>query len=105
MGKKNQERRVYAREFKAGAADMVWRREKPIAQAAGDLGIGGAVSRRRGGLAALSRTRTASGRGAGPAAEGSQSTWGRGVKLHFTRNPKKSGRTLVRVIFVQGEPQ
>jgi hypothetical protein len=23
------------------------------------------------------------------------------VKLRFTRNPKKSGRTLVRVIFVQ----
>jgi transposase-like protein len=52
---------VYAREFKAGAADMVWRREKPIAQAAGDLGIGGAVSRRR-----TRRAREAAGEGSPP---------------------------------------
>jgi transposase-like protein len=31
MGKKNQERRVYTREFKAGAAALSRRREKPIA--------------------------------------------------------------------------
>jgi transposase-like protein len=46
MGKKNQERRVYTRELKAGAAAMARKLEKPIARVTGDLGVGGAVSRR-----------------------------------------------------------
>jgi hypothetical protein len=29
---------------------------------------------------------------------------GGGMKLRFTRNPKKNSRTLVRVIFTQTEP-
>jgi transposase-like protein len=39
MEKKMKERRVYTEEFKAGAAAMAEKREKPVTQIAGDLGV------------------------------------------------------------------
>jgi transposase len=39
MGKKMKERRVYTKEFKAEAAALAEKREKPVSQIAQDLGI------------------------------------------------------------------
>jgi transposase len=39
MGKKDSERRVYTREFKAEAAALAEKREKPVSHVAADLGI------------------------------------------------------------------
>ena len=39
MGKKMKERRVYTKEFKAEAAALAEKREKPVRQIAGDLGV------------------------------------------------------------------
>nr|AGS52034.1 IS3 family element, transposase orfA [uncultured bacterium contig00008] len=39
MGKKDKERRVYTKEFKAEAVALAEKREKPISQIAKDLGI------------------------------------------------------------------
>jgi len=39
MAKKNEERRVYTKEFKAEAVALAEKREKPISQAAKDLGL------------------------------------------------------------------
>jgi transposase-like protein len=39
MGKKDKERRNYSKEFKAEAAAPAAKREKPISQIAGDLGV------------------------------------------------------------------
>ncbi|MDR0400680.1 MAG: transposase [Treponema sp.] len=39
MGKKEQERRVYPQEFKDEAVALARRQEKPVRQAAADLGI------------------------------------------------------------------
>ena len=47
MGKKDQERRVYAKEFKAEAVTLSEKREKPVSQAAKDLGLNENVLRRR----------------------------------------------------------
>ncbi|MDR3356272.1 MAG: hypothetical protein LBO04_03695 [Spirochaetaceae bacterium] len=113
MGKKDKERRVYPREFKVEAAAPAEKHEKPVRLIAADLGINGNMPRRwmagtgfwRHRPAAFKRTRTAAGRGTGPPAERSEGAEGGGVKLRFTGNPKKSGRTSVRVIFAQGEPR
>ncbi|MDR0402277.1 MAG: transposase [Treponema sp.] len=43
MSKKNRERHVYTREFKAEVVALAQKREKPIAQAARDLRIGDTV--------------------------------------------------------------
>jgi transposase-like protein len=80
MGRKDKERRVYTREFKAEAAAPAEKHEKPVRQAAVDLGINENMLYRR-----IQQAREAGG----------------GVKPRFTGNPKKSGRTSVRVIFVQ----
>jgi transposase len=58
MGKKNQERRVYTREFKAEAVALAQKREKPIAQVARDLGISDTVLHRW-----IQQTREAAGEG------------------------------------------
>jgi transposase-like protein len=39
MGTKEKERRVYSKEFKAGAAALAGKHEKPVRQVAADLGI------------------------------------------------------------------
>ena len=39
MGKKNSERRVYTKEFKAEAVALAEKREKPVSKVAVDLGI------------------------------------------------------------------
>jgi transposase-like protein len=46
MGKKDKDRRVYPREFKADAAALAEKREKPISQIAVDLGVNESVLRR-----------------------------------------------------------
>jgi transposase-like protein len=46
MGTKDKERRVYPAEFKAEAGALAEKREKPIRQAATDLGINGNMLRR-----------------------------------------------------------
>jgi transposase-like protein len=43
MGEKNQQRRVYTTEFKAEAAALAEKREKPVGQIAKELGINGKV--------------------------------------------------------------
>ena len=39
MGKKDKERRVYTKEFKAEAVALAEKREKPVSQVAKDLGL------------------------------------------------------------------
>jgi transposase-like protein len=39
MGKKDKERRVYPKEFKAEAVALAEKHEKPVCQVASDLGI------------------------------------------------------------------
>jgi transposase len=46
MGKKDKERRVYTKEFKAEAAALAEKREKPVSQIAKDLGVNESVLRR-----------------------------------------------------------
>jgi transposase len=46
MGKKNLERRVYTKEFKAEAVPLAGKREKPISQAALNLGLNESMLRR-----------------------------------------------------------
>jgi transposase len=46
MGKKDTGRRVYTKEFKAEAAALAEKREKPISQIAVDLGVNESVLRR-----------------------------------------------------------
>jgi transposase len=46
MGKKGTERRNYSKEFKAEAAALAEKREKPISQIANDLGVNESVLRR-----------------------------------------------------------
>jgi transposase len=46
MGKKGMERRNYSKEFKAEAAALAEKREKPISQIAEDLGVNESVLRR-----------------------------------------------------------
>jgi transposase-like protein len=41
MGTKDKERRVYPKDFKAEAAALAEKHEKPVRQAAADLGING----------------------------------------------------------------
>jgi transposase len=47
MGKKNTERRVYTKEFKAKAVTLAEKKEKPVSQIAKDLGINENMLRRR----------------------------------------------------------
>jgi transposase len=46
MGKKDQERRTYTKEFKAEAAALAEKREKPISRIVVDLGVNESVLRR-----------------------------------------------------------
>jgi len=46
MGKKDKERRVYTKEFKAEAVALAEKREKPVSQVAKDLGLNENVLRR-----------------------------------------------------------
>jgi transposase-like protein len=46
MGKKDLERRVYTKEFKAEAVSLAGKREKPISQAAVDMGLNESMLRR-----------------------------------------------------------
>jgi transposase-like protein len=46
MGKKNSERRVYTKEFKAEAVSLAGQREKPISQTAVDPGLNESMPRR-----------------------------------------------------------
>jgi transposase-like protein len=46
MGKKDKERRNYSKEFKAEAAALAEKREKPISRIAVDLGVNESVLRR-----------------------------------------------------------
>jgi len=46
MGKRETERRVYASEFKAEAAALAEKREKPVGQVAKDLGINESLLRK-----------------------------------------------------------
>jgi transposase-like protein len=84
MVKKEKERRVYPEEFKAEAVALARKHEKPVCQIAVDLGISENMLYRW-----IQQAREAGG----------------GVKLRFIRNPKKSGRTVVRVIFAQEGPR
>jgi hypothetical protein len=111
MGKKTKERRVYTRvytkEFKAEAAALAEKRERPTAQIARDLWGQGKravpvdTAVKSGGgrpFAGVPRTRTAERRGNDPDAKRSKGAEKCGVKPRFTRDAKKSGRTLVRVV-------
>ena len=44
MGKKDKERRVYTKEFKAEAVALAEKREKPVSQVAKDLGLNALLS-------------------------------------------------------------
>lgn len=118
MGKQDKARRVYTTEFKAEVVAPAGKHEKPVRQIAPDVGIHENRLYRW-----MQRAREAAGTGVPPSpdtggsgtsrtlvrteppAERSQGTAGGGVKLRFTGNPQKSGRTAVRVIFAQTEPR
>jgi transposase-like protein len=87
MKKKDTERRVYPKEFKAEAAALAEKREKPIGRIVADLGLKESVLRRRmqhareavsGGLPAFPGHGRPRDEGAGPSAERKQGAEGGG---------------------------
>jgi transposase len=103
MGKKSTERRVYTKEFKAEAAALALKKEKPVSQTAKDLGINENMLRRW-----MQSSREA-------ARSGLQAFPGHGrpkdAELARLRKEVKSLREAneilkkAAVIFAQGEPQ
>ena len=71
MGKKGTERRVCTKEFKAEAAALAEKKEKPVSRIAAGLGINESMLRRR---VQASRESAASGLQAFPQATGGQRT-------------------------------
>jgi transposase-like protein len=111
MGTKDKERRVYSREFKAEAVAPAGKKEKPISRIAVDLGINENMLRHR--YSRPGRRQRGDYRPS-PGTDGramrNLPACGKKTRRYaeftpppFTRNPKKSGRTLVRVIFAQTE--
>jgi transposase-like protein len=103
MGKKNTERRVYTKEFKAEAVALAEKREKPVSRIAADLGINENMLRR---WMQASRETAGSGMQAFPG-------HGRPRDAELTRL-RKENKALreaneilkkAAVIFAQGEPQ
>jgi transposase len=103
MGKNNKERRVYTREFKAEAAALAEKREKPVIQVARDLGISDTVLYRW-----MQRFREARGEGLPPFPGHGRP---RDEELARLRKEVKALRTAneilkkAAVIFAQGDPQ
>jgi len=103
MGKKDEGRRVYTKEFKAEAVALAEKREKPISHVAKDLGINENVLYRW-----MRRSQETAGSGL-PAFPGHGRP--RDEELTRLRKEVKSLRTAneilkkAAVIFAQGEPQ
>ena len=103
MGKKSPVRRVYTKEFKAEAVALAEKREKPIGQAAKDLGINESMLGRW-----MSEARAAAGTGT-PAFPGRGRS--RDEELARLRKENRALRTAneilkkAAVIFASGEPQ
>jgi transposase len=103
MGKRNSERRVYTKEFKAEAVALAGKKEKPISQIAKDLGINENMLRR---WMQASRETAGSGVQAFPG-HGRP----RDAELARLRKENKALREAneilkkAAVIFAQGEPQ
>jgi transposase len=103
MSKKDNERRVYTREFKAEAVVLAEKREKPIAQAAKDLGVNDSVLHRW-----MRVSRETAGTGVPPFPGPGRP---RDEELARLRNEVKALRSAneilkkAAVIFAQGDPQ
>jgi len=103
MGKKEEVRRVYTKEFKAEAVALACRREKPISHVAKDLGINGNILYRW-----MRRSQEAAVGGL-PAFPGHGRS--RDEELARLRKENKTLRAAneilkkAAVIFAQGEPQ
>jgi transposase len=103
MGKKNEERRVYTKEFKSEAAALAEKREKPISHVAKDLGVNESVLYRW-----MRQAQEAAGGGL-PAFPGHGRS--RDEELTRLRKENKALRTANEIlkkaaaIFAQGEPQ
>jgi transposase len=103
MGKTDKKRRVYTKEFKAGAVALAEKGEKPVIQVARDLGINDTVLHRW-----MQQARESSGTGL-PAFPGHGRP--RDEELARLRKEVKALRTAneilkkAAVIFAQGDPQ
>jgi transposase-like protein len=95
MGTKGKERRVYSKEFKAEAVTPAGKCEKPVRRVAVDLGVNENMPYRW-----IRQSREAGGTdrapfpGHGRPQDEEPTRLGGGVKLRFTRNPKKRGGHL-----------
>jgi transposase-like protein len=103
MGKKNKERRVYTKEFKAEAVGLAEKREKPVSRIAEDLGVNENMLRRW-----IQQARETAGTGVPPFPGHGRP---RDAELARLRKENKSLREAneilkkAAVIFAQGEPQ
>jgi transposase len=103
MGKKDNERRVYTREFKAEAVALAEKREKPIAQVAKDLGINDSVLHRW-----MRVSRETAGTGVPPFPGHGRPRDEELARLRKENKALRSANEILKkaaVIFAQGDPQ
>jgi transposase-like protein len=103
MEKKDQERRNYSKEFKAEAAALAEKKEKPISQIAVDLGINESMLRRW-----MQQTREAVQGGLPPFPGHGRPRDGELARLRKENQALREANELLKkaaVIFAQGEPR
>ena len=103
MRKKDKERRVYTKEFKAEAVALAGKHEKPICQVAEDLGINEKLLYRW-----IQQARTAAGTGLPPFPGHGRPRDEELVRLRKENKALRSANEILKkaaVIFAQGEPK
>jgi transposase len=103
MGKKDLERRVYTKEFKAEAVALAEKREKPVSQVAKDLGLNESMLRRW-----VHESREAAGGGATAFTGHGRPRDEELARLRKENKALKAANEILKkaaVIFAQGEPQ
>jgi transposase len=103
MGKKDKERRVYPKEFKAEAVALAAKHQKPVCQTAADLGINEKLLYRW-----IQQARGAAGTGLPPFPGHGRSRDEELTRLRKENKALRSANEILKkaaVIFAQGEPQ
>ena len=103
MKKKDSERRVYTKEFKAEAVALAEKREKPISQIAADLGINENMLRRW-----MQQTRESAGSGLRAFPGHGRPRDAELARLRKENKALRDANEILKkaaVIFAQGEPQ